>query len=370
MLNFLKTKNTKPKSGFSFFIVVLLCFLNSGANAQESPFLGEWLLEITQESTVQGTTVQRGVLSIEMEDDKLVGFLENGPIFLSVTENSIAMTIDSRNASGTALERHYKGILSGGQMSGEYGPPDNALEEELMVCERFPGGCIYPSGSWTAVPYVPVRPQSIDPDPVDISVAWGTTSGTGMLKWTAALTAKGKQWHDEFNVDLDLPSLRCSSPGVFWLQRSAPEIFVQDHKITFVTSSGVVRHIYMDGRQPPEFLPYSAPGFSSGHWEGDHLIVETTHLNAGVRGYMGEMYSENSTMLERYWLNSDGTLSGEMELHDPENFSRPPLQRTLWARQSIEGVPAVGACEVDSFFRQIFKEGRMQEYINRSDRRF
>ena len=126
----------------------------------------------------------------------------------------------------------------------------------------------------------------------------------------------------------------------------------------------------MDGREAPEFFPPSGTGFSQGHWEGDHLIIETTHLNAGVRGYMGEVYSENTRMLERYWLNDDGTLSGEMELQDPENFSRPPLQRTLWARQSTDNVPYRGACDVDSFFRQIYKDELMQEYIDRSDRRF
>jgi hypothetical protein len=190
-----------------------------------------------------------------------------------------------------------------------------------------------------------------------------------MLKWTSALTTQGQEWHDAFNVDLDLPSLRCASSGVFWLQRSAPEIFQQEHKITFVGGSSV-RHIYMDGREPPEFLPPSETGFSKGHWQGDHLIIETTLLNTGVRGYMGEVYSDNSRMLERYWLNEDGTLSGEMELHDPQNYSRPPLQRTRWARQSTDNVSFRSACDVDSFFRQTFKDGLMQEYIDRSDRRF
>ena len=30
-------------------------------------------------------------------------------------------------------------------------------------------------------------------------------------------------------------------------------------------------------------------------------------------------------MLERFWMNADGTLSSVMEFHDPENFSRLPL---------------------------------------------
>ena len=75
-------------------------------------------------------------------------------------------------------------------------------------------------------------------------------------------------------------------------------------------------------------------------------------------------------MLERYWLSDDGTLSSVMELHDPEHFARPPLQRTRWARQSQDTVPITAACDVDSFFRQIYLDDLMQEYIDRSDRRF
>ena len=345
-------------------VAVFLCLATPTAFGQSSPFVGEWMLEITQ-----GESVQTGLLAIEESDDGLVGFMENGPIDLAVEGDGIAMAIDSRNASGTPLERHFEGVLTGTTMSGAFGPPADASEEELLVCRRFPGGCIHPSGTWEAVPYVEVLPESSDPSPVDLSGIWSGTSGGGMLKWSSSLTAEGQAWKDEFAVDLDLPSLRCASRGVFAAQRSGPEIFQQPHKITFVTGNGV-RRIYLDGREPPEFLPHSALGFSRGHWEGDHLVVETMLLSAGVKGYMGEVYSENSRMLERYWLNDDGTLSSVTELHDPENFARPPLQRTRWARRNPDTVPIVAACDVDSFFRQIYLDGLMQEYIDRSDRRF
>ena len=344
--------------------MAVLCLATTTAFAQTSPFVGEWMLEITQ-----GRTIQTGLLAIEETDDGLVGFLQNGPITLAVEGENISMAIDSRNASGSPLERYFEGALSGRMMSGEFGPPANASEEEILVCRRFPGGCIFPSGTWRAVPYVEVLPESSEPTPVDLSGAWGNTAGSGMLKWSSSLTAKGQAWKDAFNVDLDLPSLRCASPGVFWRHRAAPEIFQQEHKITFV-SGDTVRHIYLDSRQPPEFLPHSELGFSSGRWEGDHLVVETALLTAGVKGYMGEVYSENSRVLERYWLSEDGTLYSVMELHDPENFDRPPLQRVRWARRSPDEVPTTGACDVDSFFRQIYVDGLMQEYIERSDRRF
>ena len=353
-----------PQRAGLLSVLVFLCLGTTTSYAQSSPFAGEWLLEITQ-----GSTVQTGLLAIEETDDGLVGFVENGPIALAIEGDRISMAIDSRNATGGALERHLEGVLTGTRMSGEFGPPADAPEEELLVCRRYPGGCVHPSGTWQASPYVEVLPESTDPAPVDLSGRWGGTSGSGMLKWTSSLTPAGLAWRDAFNVDLDLPSLRCASRGVFAVRRSAPEIFQQEHKITFVAGN-VVRHIYMDGREPPEFFPPSAMGISSGHWEGDHLVVETTHLGAGVKGYMGEMYSENSRMLERFWLNEDGTLSSVMEFHDPENFLRPPLQRTRWARQSPDTIPISAACDVDSFFRQIYVDGLMEEYVNRSDRRF
>ena len=357
-----------PQRAGLLSVLAFLCLGTTTSFGQSSPFAGEWMLEITQ-----GRTVQTGLLAIEETDDGLVGFVENGPIALAIEGDRISMAIDSSNASGYPLERHLEGVLTGTRMSGEFGPPADAPEEELLVCRRFPGGCVHPSGTWEAVPYVEALPETDVPAPFDLSGLWGGTAGGGMSKWSSSLTAQGQAWKDEFRVDLDLPALRCASRGIFSAQRSAPEVFQEEHKITFV-SGGVggnrVRYIYMDGREPPEFFPSSAMGFSRGQWEGDHLIVETTLLSAGVRGFMGEMYSENSRMLERFWLNEDGILSSVMEFHDPENFARPLLQRTRWARQSPDTVPIPAVCDVDSFFRQIYVDELMEEYIDRSDRRF
>jgi hypothetical protein len=41
------------------------------------------------------------------------------------------------------------------------------------------------------------------------------------------------------------------------------------------------REIWMDGRpHPPEFDPHTWQGFSTGRWEGNVLVVTTTHLKA------------------------------------------------------------------------------------------
>ena len=42
------------------------------------------------------------------------------------------------------------------------------------------------------------------------------------------------------------------------------------------------RVIWMDGRAPPpDNAPHTWMGFSTGHWEGDTLVVRTTHLKEG-----------------------------------------------------------------------------------------
>src|SRR4029434_7388695 len=42
------------------------------------------------------------------------------------------------------------------------------------------------------------------------------------------------------------------------------------------------RDIWMDGRpHPPDYAPHTWQGFSTGQWEGNVLVVKTTHLKAG-----------------------------------------------------------------------------------------
>ncbi len=57
-----------------------------------------------------------------------------------------------------------------------------------------------------------------------------------------------------------------------------------------------------------------------------------------------------------------------LTLHDPENYQRPSIRRRMWTRQD-GAVIFPFECDPDSFFRQLFNEGRMQEYIERTPRR-
>ena len=71
-------------------------------------------------------------------------------------------------------------------------------------------------------------------------------------------------------------------------------------------------------------------------------------------------------MTERYRLSDDGQrLSVVLTLDDPDNYERAPIRRRVWTRQD-DAVIYPFECDPDSFFRQLFNEGRMQEYIDRT----
>ncbi|HYK61831.1 MAG TPA: hypothetical protein VEV85_20520, partial [Bryobacteraceae bacterium] len=53
------------------------------------------------------------------------------------------------------------------------------------------------------------------------------------------------------------------------------------------------RVIYMDGRpHPPEWAPHSWSGFSTGKWEGNTLVVTTTHIKGSYLRRNGASFSD------------------------------------------------------------------------------
>ena len=55
----------------------------------------------------------------------------------------------------------------------------------------------------------------------------------------------------------------------------------------------------MDGRaHPPENARHTYEGFSTGGWEGNKLVVETSHLKAGFIRRNGIAHSDRARMTE------------------------------------------------------------------------
>jgi len=91
---------------------------------------------------------------------------------------------------------------------------------------------------------------------------------------------------------------------------------------------GIDRIVWLDGRPhpPPEAL-HTFEGFSTGRWEGDTLVVETTHMKAGWLRRNGTPTSERARMLE-YFTRFDDYLLVTTIVDDPVYFSEPFVRTT------------------------------------------
>jgi len=88
------------------------------------------------------------------------------------------------------------------------------------------------------------------------------------------------------------------------------------------------RWIYMDGRpHPPEWAPHSWSGFSTGKWEGNMLVVSTTHLKGAYLRRNGASFSDKSTMMEYITRHGDYLLV-TMIITDPVWLEEPFIQTT------------------------------------------
>lgn len=96
----------------------------------------------------------------------------------------------------------------------------------------------------------------------------------------------------------------------------------------FYGSYGLARTVWMDGRpHPPENARHTYEGFSTGRWEGNRLVVETTHLKAGFLRRNGIAHSDRARMIE-YWVRHDDYLTLVTAVDDPLYLEEPFVRST------------------------------------------
>jgi hypothetical protein len=141
----------------------------------------------------------------------------------------------------------------------------------------------------------------------------------------AALT--GKAAYDEV---VDDPVLGCISPGMPRVMlRSGPYAvrFVERGMDLVLQNEWfeIDRLIHMDGRQPRANEPYTPLGYSSGRWEGETLVVTTTHIDwpyFEIYGLVGVPQSRQMQFVERFTPSDGGaTLRYDFAATDPTNFT-------------------------------------------------
>src|SRR5213082_512678 len=85
--------------------------------------------------------------------------------------------------------------------------------------------------------------------------------------------------------------------------------------------------IWMDGRpHPPANALHTWSGFSTGEWDGDVLVVTTTHLKEAYLRRSGLMHSDQATIRTRYRRMGD-YLQTTSIVYDPVMMTEPAIPR-------------------------------------------
>lgn len=133
---------------------------------------------------------------------------------------------------------------------------------------------------------------------------------------------------------LDNFATRCEPEGM-------PRIMMNPNPFEFVNQGSEItlrsqlyavdRTIHLDRPASPEDAPASSLGYSLGHWEGNTLVVETTHVNWPWLDNNGTPQSEAVEFVERFSVSTDQTrLDYRLTVTDPATFSEPAVYERYW----------------------------------------
>jgi hypothetical protein len=168
-------------------------------------------------------------------------------------------------------------------------------------------------------------------------------------------------WHDY--------ALRCMAmglPRIFGSPYNMDVVDAGNHYLMVYIEHNTPRRVWMDEREAPANTPATAMGFSVGRWEGDVLVVETTHLAPGWLDGSGLPMSGGGTrIVERYEFSADRLgIERTMTIHDPY-YTAPLVRRRSSARGEDVGITEQASCDPDSYYRDLAASGRLQEHFDR-----
>ena len=103
----------------------------------------------------------------------------------------------------------------------------------------------------------------------------------------------------------------------------------------------IQRTIHMNGEAAQEEPEASPVGYSVGRWEGNALVVTTTHVDWPYYSNDGTPQSDRVQYSERFFVSEDGrTLNYSITIDDPVIFTRPfTLDRFREAAPGVEIEP-------------------------------
>jgi len=190
---------------------------------------------------------------------------------------------------------------------------------------------------------------SIAAEPPDFSGAWTNyrgAAGAGRFRGTGdepKLTAAAQAAREDFlsvtegtNYSSGNACVGYGMPASVLGSGGYPMEIVQRPEQLFVIyeAHNEIRRIYIgdEARNPEDFFP-ERNGYSTAHWDGDRLIVETTRLKTQVDSRYP--HTDKATVHEVYYLGEpleDGTrvLVNELTMTDPDWLEEPFTTTKRW----------------------------------------
>jgi hypothetical protein len=169
----------------------------------------------------------------------------------------------------------------------------------------------------------PPPPPGTPPQATFWNIEAGITEGLPFRPWAAELR---KQRMDANSRDN--PDAACLPIGYMQSHtHSQPRKLIQlpDLIVILYEANGGARQIFLDGRPAPP--PGAEPwwwGYSRGSWDGDTLVVESTHFEDG--GWLdvnGAPLTSEGQIIERFRRPNVGTLEIDVTIDDPKAYTRP-----------------------------------------------
>jgi hypothetical protein len=113
------------------------------------------------------------------------------------------------------------------------------------------------------------------------------------------------------------------------------EIIVKPKQVTILKELQTqIRRIYTDGREVPKDPDLTYNGYSTGHWEGGTLVVETIGLRGDtVFDRTAAPHSDKIKVLERMRLRSADVWEDQITIIDPVVFTKPWVVTRTYQRQ-------------------------------------
>lgn len=155
---------------------------------------------------------------------------------------------------------------------------------------------------------------------------------------TAGAQAKVAAYRALVDPAGDNPTLWCVTHGMPEMMMGGGgyplELIHKADQLTTISEwMSETRRVYIGEREVPEQSIFpTRQGFSRGSWEGDVLVVETTHLQEMVDTRYP--HSANTSITERFSLiqDADGTprLIADTVVRDPEWLQQPLEYRLEW----------------------------------------